>query len=61
MTKGRVTLPCEANKQTGARDEGGFFVSTYLAITVHGSVTLPSVIPSAAKGSSVRPGSRSKV
>jgi hypothetical protein len=35
--------------------------SAYLATTIYGSVTLPLVIPSAAEGSAVRPGSRTKV
>jgi hypothetical protein len=57
MTKGRAALPCTAAKQT----LGSVFASAYLATTIYGSVTLPFVIPSAAEGSAVRPGSRSKV
>ena len=61
MTKGRAALPCTAAKQTLGREEGGVFASAYLATTIYGSVTLPFVIPSAAEGSAVRPGSRTKV
>ena len=61
MTKGRAALPCTAAKQTLGREEGGVFASVYLATTIYGSVTLPFVIPSAAEGSAVRPGSRTKV
>jgi hypothetical protein len=43
------------------REEGGVFVSASLATTIYGSVTLPFVIPSAAEGPAVRPGSRAKV
>ncbi len=61
MTKGRAALPCTAAKQTLGEEEGGVFVGACLATTIYGSVTLPFVIPSAAEGSAVRPGSRSKV
>jgi hypothetical protein len=56
MTKG-AALPGMAAKQR----LGGVLVSGYLATTIYGSVTVPFVIPSAAEGSAVRPGSRTKV
>jgi hypothetical protein len=60
MTKGKAALPCTAANQTLDREEGTFW-SAYFATTIYGSVTLPFVIPSAAEGSAVRPGSRTKV
>ena len=42
-------------------EKRGRFVSAYLATTIYGSAALPLVIPSAAEGSAVRPGSRTKV
>ena len=59
--KGKAALPCTAAKGTLGREEGGVLVSAYLATTIYGSVTLPFVIPSEAKGSAVRPGSRTNI
>jgi hypothetical protein len=60
MTKGTAALSCtvDAREPLDKKEE---FWCACLTTSIYESVTLPFVIPSAAEGSAVRPGSRTNV